>query len=137
MCAIWLIPKNRLRPWVLFDLVYVVAMLVTFALLVDRVGLKSVVIAYVIAHVSHAVLNYALARKTLGFHLGPDNRRLLLASFALLVGLGVWTPRDLPGVALALVALAAWAALVVRPDEWRTVWRKARVRLGQPSGPEA
>lgn len=130
MCAIWLVPKNRLRPWVLFDLVYAVAMLVTFALLVDRVGLKSVVIAYVVAHVSHAVLNYALARKALGFHVGPDNRRLLLASLALLVGLGVWTPRDLPGVALALLALAGWAALVVRPDEWRTVWRKVRPRLG-------
>ena len=129
MCGIWLVPKNRLRPWVLFDLVYGVAMLVTFWLLVDRVGLKSVVIAYVVAHISHAVLHYALARKTLRFHVGPDNRRLLLASAVLLGGLTVWTPRDLVGVGIALVALAAWAALVVRPDEWRTVWGRVQTRL--------
>src|SRR5882762_6003994 len=35
MCAIWLVPKNRLKPWVLFDVVYGIAMLVTFTLLVD------------------------------------------------------------------------------------------------------
>ncbi len=129
MCGIWLVPKNRLRPWVLFDLVYGITMLVTFSLLVDRVGLRSVVIAYVVAHISHAALHYALARKVLRFHLGPDNRRLLLASLALLIGLGVFTPRSLPGVALAVLALAAWAALVVRPDEWRTLWRRAHLRL--------
>jgi len=126
MCGIWLVPKNRLRPWVLVDLVYAITMLVTFSLVVDRVGLRSVVIAYVVAHISHAALHYALARKVLRFHLGPDNRRLLLASFALLVGLGVFTPRSLPGVALGVLALAAWAALVVRPDEWRTVWLRGR-----------
>jgi PST family polysaccharide transporter len=130
MCAIWLVPKNRLRPWVLFDLVYGITMLVTFSLLVDRMGLRSVVIAYVAAHVSHAGLHYALARKTLRFHLGPDNRRLLLASFALLVGLGAFTPRTLPGVGLGVLAWAAWAALVVRPDEWRMVWLYGRGLLG-------
>ncbi len=124
MCGIWLVPKNRLRPWVLFDLVYGVAILVTFWLLVDRVGLRSVVIAYVAAHVSHAVLHYALARKVLRFHVGSDNRRLLFASAALLGGLVVWTPRDPGGVVLGMAALAAWAALVVRPDEWRTAWRR-------------
>jgi PST family polysaccharide transporter len=134
MCSIWLVPKNRLRPWVLFDLVYGITMIVTFSLLVDRIGLRSAVIAYMVAHVSHAVLHYALARKTLGFHFGPDNRRLLIASLALLAGLGTFTPRDITGVALAVLALAAWAALVVRPDEWRTVWRRAtaliRARVG-------
>jgi len=129
VCGIWLVPKNRLRPWVLFDLVYGITMLVTFSLLVDRVGLRSVVIAYVAAHISHAALHYALARKTLGFHLGPDNRRLLLASIALLVGLGAFTPRTLPGVGLGVLAWALWAALVVRPDEWRRVWRQVQLRL--------
>ena len=127
MCSIWLVPKNRLRPWVLFDLVYGITMIVTFSLLVDRIGLRSAVIAYMAAHVSHAVLHYALARKTLGFGFGPDNRRLLIASFALLAGLGTFTPRNITGVALGVLALAVWAGLVVRPDEWRTVWR----RLGQ------
>jgi O-antigen/teichoic acid export membrane protein len=124
MCSIWLVPKNRLRPWVLFDLVYGITMIVTFSLLVDRIGLKSAVIAYMVAHVSHAVLHYLLARKTLGFRFGPDNRRLLIASLALLAGLGTFTPRDVGGVALGVLALAVWAALVVRPDEWRTVWRR-------------
>jgi O-antigen/teichoic acid export membrane protein len=127
VCSIWLVPKNRLRPWVLFDVVYGVAMLITFSLLVDRVGLKSMVIAYVVAHMSHTALHYALARKTLGFHFGPDNRRLLLASLALLIGLMAFTPRTLPGVGLGLLALVIWAALVVRPDEWQAVWRRARM----------
>jgi len=132
-CAIWLVPKNRLRPWVLFDVVYGAVMLVTFTLLVDRVGLKSAVIAYVAGHVSHAVLNYALARKTLRFRFGPDNRRLLFASLALLLGLSIWTPRGIPGVALALAALASWAGLVVRPHEWRTAWRRAGGLLSRPA----
>jgi len=93
----------------------------------------SAVIAYVVAHVSHAVLNYALARRTLQFDFGPDNRRLLLASFALLVGLTVWTPRDILGVALALASLTLWAALVVRPDEWRTVWQAAQRMISPQS----
>ena len=137
MCAIWLVPKNRLKPWVLYDVVYGIAMLATFTLLVDRVGLKSAVIAYVIAHMSHAVLHYALARRTLRFHFGPDNRRLLLASLALLIGLTVWTPRGILGVALAVASLALWAALVVRPDEWRTVWRRARLAISPPSPGDA
>jgi len=129
VCGIWLVPKNRLRPWVLFDLVYGVTMLVTFSLFVDRVGIRSVVIAYVAAHISHAALHYGLARKVLGFHLGPDNRRLLLASIALLAGLGTFTPRTLPGVGLGVLAWALWAALVVRPDEWRRVWGQVQRRL--------
>ncbi len=129
VCGIWLVPKNRLRPWVLFDLVYGITMLVTFSLLVDRVGLRSVVIAYVVAHISHAGLHYALARRALRFHLGADNRRLLLASIALLIGLGAFTPRNVPGAGLGVLALGAWAALVVRPDEWRTAWRRARAFL--------
>jgi O-antigen/teichoic acid export membrane protein len=133
MCSIWLVPKNRLRPWVLFDLVYGITLIVTFSLLVDRVGLKSAVIAYVVAHMSHAILHYMLARKTLGFRLGPDNWRLLLASFALLAGLGTFTPRTYPGVALAVLAVAAWAALVVRPDEWRTAWRRG-MQFVRPRG---
>jgi PST family polysaccharide transporter len=127
VCSIWLVPKNRLRPWVLFDVVAGVAMLITFSLLVDRVGLKSMVIAYVVAHLSHTALHYALARKTLGFSFGPDNRRLLLASLGLLIGLMAFTPRNLPGVGLGLLALLIWAALVVRPDEWQGVWRRARL----------
>ena len=129
VCGIWLVPKNRLRPWVLFDLVYGITMLVTFSLLVDRIGIRSVVIAYVAAHISHATLHYALARKTLRFHLGPDNRRLLIASIALLLGLGTFTPRTLPGVGLGVLAWALWAALVVRPDEWRRVWEQVQRRL--------
>lgn len=124
MCSIWLVPKNRLRPWVLFDLVYGITLIVTFSLLVDRIGLKSAVIAYMVAHVSHALLHYMLARKTLGFRLGPDNLRLLFASLALLAGLGTFTPRNLVGVGLGVLALLVWAVLVVRPDEWRTVWRR-------------
>jgi len=136
-CGIWLVPKNRLRPWVLFDLVYGVAMLVTFWLLVDRVGLRSIVIAYVVAHISHTALHYALARKTLGFHLGPDNRRLLLASLALFAGFVAFMPRTLPGAGLGILALAAWAALVVRPSEWLAVWRKVRVTIVPPPSADA
>jgi PST family polysaccharide transporter len=126
MFGIWLVPKNWLRPWVLFDIAYGVVMIVAFWLLVDRIGLRSVVFAYVAAHVTHAALHYFLARRSLGFRLGPDNRRLLLASFALLLGLATWTPRNPLGVALGLAALAAWATLVVRSDEWRAGLRRAR-----------
>ncbi len=131
-CGIWLVPRNRLRPWVLFDLVYGATMLVAFWLLVDRVGLKSIVIAYLVAHISHTALHYALARRTLGFHLGPDNRRLLFASFVLLAGFTALRPRTILGVAPGVVALAAWAALVVRPAEWRTAWLRIQLRLTPP-----
>ena len=130
MFGIWLVPRNRLKPWVAFDLVYGVTLLLAFVLLVDRIGLKSVVIGYVLAHVTHAVLHYALARRALGFRLGPDNRRLLLASFALLAGLAAWTPRNLPGVALGGLAAAAWALVVVRPHEWKAAREIAFRRLG-------
>jgi len=130
MFGIWLVPRNRLKPWVLFDLVYGVTLLVVFVFLVDRVGLKSVVIGYVLAHVTHAVLHYALARHALGFRLGPDNRRLLLASLALLAGLVAWTPRDLVGVAVGGVAVVAWALVVVRRHEWNAVREIALRRLG-------
>ncbi|HET9952354.1 MAG TPA: oligosaccharide flippase family protein, partial [Candidatus Eisenbacteria bacterium] len=92
MFGIWLVPREKLRPWVLFDLIYGAVLLTAFLLLVPHLGLKSVVAAYVLAHVSHAVLHYLLARKRANFRLGPANRRLLLASFALLVGLVAWTP---------------------------------------------
>lgn len=121
MFGIWLVPRNRLKPWVLFDLVYGVALLLAFLLLVGRLGLRSVVIGYVVAHVTHAVLHYVLARRRIGFRLGPDNRRLLLASLALLLGLAVWAPRDLEGVVAGAVALAAWAALVVKRSEWHAL----------------
>ena len=126
MFGIWLVPKNWLRPWVLFDVVYGIAMVLGFWLLVDRFGIRSVVYAYVAAHVTHAVLHYLWARRSLGFRIGADNRRLLLASFALLLGLARWTPRDLPGVALGLAAIAAWALLVVRRQEWIAAFQKAR-----------
>lgn len=135
MFGIWLVPRNRLKPWVVFDLVYGATLLLAFVFLVDRIGLKSVVIGYVLAHVTHAVLHYALARRALGFRLGPDNRRLLLASFALLAGLAAFTPRDLPGVALGGAAVVAWALIVVRPHEWKAIREIALRRMGfAPAG---
>ena len=80
--------------------------------------MKSVVIAYVAAHVSHAVLHYALARRVFGFRVGPDNRVLLGASFLLLVGLTVLRPRDLTGVGIGAAATVAWALIVVKQREW-------------------
>jgi enterobacterial common antigen flippase len=129
MFGVWLVPRNRLRPWVLFDVIYGLVLLGAFLLLVGRVGTRSVVLAYVAAHVSHSVLHYLLARRSIGFHLGAANRRLLLGSAALLLGLAAWTPHDLRGSALALLAACAWAGLVVRPREWRAAWARGRAIL--------
>jgi len=126
MFGIWLVPREKLKPWVLFDLVYGAVMLGAFVLLVPRVGLKSVVIAYVIAHVSHAVLHYILARRRANFRLGPANRRLLLGSFALLAGLVVWTPHTIPQAAIGAAAWVAWVLLVVRRHEWEWLLRRAK-----------
>jgi O-antigen/teichoic acid export membrane protein len=134
MFGIWLVPRNRLRPWVLFDVVYGVVLLVVFVLLVDRIGVRSVVVAYVAAHMSHAALHYALARRTLGFRVGPENRRLLLASLALLLGLLVWTPRTVLGTAAAGAAVLAWLLLAVRPREWKTLRDLAVARLARGMG---
>jgi len=131
--GIWLVPRERLRPWVLFDVIYGVVLLVAFLLLVDRVGLKSVVFAYVAAHVSHAVLHYALARRALGFRLGRDNTILLAASFALLLGLTLARPRDWIGVVLGGVAVLAWAAIVVKRREWLVFRQMAGRVLGLPT----
>ncbi|HTM00401.1 MAG TPA: oligosaccharide flippase family protein [Candidatus Omnitrophota bacterium] len=133
MFGIWLVPRNRLRPWVLFDVIYGVTLLVAFTLLVGRVGLKSVVIGYVLAHMTHAGLHYWLARRSIGFRLGPDNRRLLLASLALLLGLLAWTPKNLVGVAIGGLALLVWAGIVVRRREWTAMLDVARRRLGVAS----
>jgi len=126
MFGIWLVPREKLRPWVLFDLVYGVVLLVAFLLLVPHMGLKSVVTAYVLAHVSHAVLHYMLARKRANFRLGPANRRLLLASFALLAGLAAWTPRTIPQVGIGIAAWIGWVLLVVRRHEWEGILRRGR-----------
>ncbi|MGE5175846.1 MAG: oligosaccharide flippase family protein [Hyphomicrobiales bacterium] len=135
MFGIWLVPRNRLRPWVLFDVIYGLTLLVAFLLLVDRIGIRSVVIGYVLAHTTHATLHYLLARRVIGFRLGPDNRRLLLASLLLLAGLAVWTPRSVLGSALGGAALLVWAAVVVRPHEWRAMVGIVRRRLGLSGGP--
>ncbi|HEY7727761.1 MAG TPA: oligosaccharide flippase family protein [Candidatus Eisenbacteria bacterium] len=129
MFGVWLVPRNRLRPWVLFDVVYGLVLLGSFLLLTGPLGIRSVVVAYVAAHVSHAVLHYALARRSLRFTLGPDNRRLLLASFALLAGFVAWTPRDAGGAILGAAAAAVWALLVVRKSEWLGAWRRGRALL--------
>ena len=133
--GIWLVPRERLRPWVLFDVIYGVVLLGAFLLLVDRVGLKSVVFAYVAAHVSHAVLHYALARRALGFRLGRDNTILLSASFALLLGLALARPKDSLGVILGGLAVAVWAAIVVKRREWNTLREMARRFLGRSASP--
>lgn len=129
MFGVWLVPRNRLRPWVLFDVIYGVVLLGSFLLLTGPLGIRSVVVAYVAAHVSHAVLHYVLARRSLGFTLGPDNRRLLLVSFALLAGFVKWTPRDVTGGLLGAAAMVTWALLVVRKSEWLAVWRRGRALL--------
>ena len=131
MFGIWLVPRARLRPWVLFDLVYAVVLLGVFLLLVDRVGVRSVVLAYVAAHVSHAALHYVLARRAIGFHLGKDNTLLLLASFVLLAGLTALRPRDALGMVVAAAMTAAWAFLVIRRKEWISLRDMAFRALGR------
>ncbi len=126
MFGIWLVPRNRLRPWVLFDMVYGAAMIVGFLMLEPRFGLKSVVIAYVFAHATHMVLHYVLARRRANFRLGPANRRLALASFALFLGLVAWRPQTLPQMGLGIAVWIAWLLLVVRKHEWQGLWRRAR-----------
>jgi PST family polysaccharide transporter len=121
MFGIWLVPRNRLRPWVLFDVVYGLVILGAFLFLVDRVGVRAIVIAYVLAHVSHAVLHYGLARHAIGFRLGRDNRVLLLGSLALLLALLLVRPEDVPGMVIGGILSLAWAALVVKPREWRSL----------------
>jgi len=121
MFGIWLVPRNRLRPWVLFDVVYGLVILGAFLFLVDRVGVRAIVIAYVLAHVSHAVLHYGLARHAIGFRLGRDNRVLLLGSLALLLILLVVRPEDVPGMVIGGFLTAVWAAFVVKPREWRSL----------------
>jgi enterobacterial common antigen flippase len=116
--GIWLVPRARLKPWVAFDLVYAAVLLGVFLLLVDRVGVRSVVLAYVAAHVSHAGLHYVLARRAIGFRLGPDNRRLVIASFLLLTWITMLRPKDVTGMAIAGASMAVWALLVVRRREW-------------------
>ena len=118
MFGIWLVPRERLRPWVLFDVVYGVVLLTVFLLLVDRIGIRSVVYAYVAAHLSHAVLHYMLARRALGFRLGKENALLLGASLVLLIGLTVLHPRNLVGIGIGAAAAVAWALLVVQTREW-------------------
>jgi len=129
--GIWLVPRERLRPWVLFDVIYGVVLLLAFLLMVDHVGLKSVVFAYVAAHVSHAVLHYLLARRALGFRLGRDNTVLLSASFALLLGLTLARPKDWVGVVVGGVAVLAWAAIVVKRREWLALRQMAARVLGR------
>jgi PST family polysaccharide transporter len=133
--GIWLVPRNRLKPWVLFDLVYGAAMIVGFLFLEPRFGLKSIVIAYVIAHATHMVLHYFLARRRAKFRLGPANRRLALASFALFAGLVVWQPRTLPEMGIGIVAWIAWVLWVVRRHEWEGLWRRMRRFLPGASAP--
>jgi hypothetical protein len=116
---------------VAFDLVYAVVLLGVFLLLVDRVGVRSVVLAYVAAHVSHAVLHYVLARRAIGFRLGRDNTFLLLASFLLLAGLTALRPRDLAGMAVAGLATGVWALLVIRRKEWISLRDMALRALGR------
>lgn len=129
--GIWLVPRERLRPWVLFDMIYGVVLLLGFLFMVDHVGLKSVVFAYVAAHVSHAVLHYLLARRALGFRLGRDNTILLSASFALLLGLTLVRPKDWIGVVVGGVAVLAWAAIVVKRQEWLALRQMAARVLGR------
>jgi hypothetical protein len=131
MFGIWLVPRNRLRPWVLFDVVYGLVILGAFLFLVDRVGVRAIVIAYVLAHVSHAVLHYGLARHAIGFRLGRDNRVLLLGSLALLLALLLVRPEDVPGMVIGGILSLAWAALVVKPREWRSL-RDMAVRFVRP-----
>jgi enterobacterial common antigen flippase len=116
--GIWLVPRARLKPWVAFDLVYAAVLLGGFLLLVDRVGVRSVVLAYVAAHVSHAGLHYVLARRAIGFRLGPDNRRLVIASFLLLTWITLLRPKDVIGMVIAGSSMAIWALLVIRRREW-------------------
>jgi len=131
MFGVWLVPRQRLRPWVLFDVVYGVVLLAVFAVLVGRIGIQSVVFAYVAAHVSHAVLHYALARRALGFRLGAQNALLLGASLALLIGLTILRPRDMTGVMVGGAMALAWAAIVVQRKEWMALRDMALRALGR------
>lgn len=131
MFGIWLLPRERLRPWVLFDVVYGVTLLAVFVVSVDKIGLRSAVFAYIAAHMSHALLHYALARRALGFRLGRDNALLLGASLALLAGLAFLRPKDGVGVAIGAFALVGWAALVVKRSEWISLRNMAFRLLGR------
>jgi O-antigen/teichoic acid export membrane protein len=127
--SIWLVPRNRLRPWVAFDLVYGAAMILGFLFLEPRFGLKSIVIAYVVAHATHMVLHYLLARRRVNFRLGPANRLLALASLAFFLGLLAFPPRTLPQIGIGMAAWAVWVLLVVQRHEWQALWRGVRRRL--------
>ena len=89
------------------------------------------VLAYVAAHVSHAGLHYVLARRAIGFRLGPDNRRLVIASFLLLMGIIMLRPKDVAGMVMAGAATAVWALLVIRRREWVSLRDMALRALGR------
>lgn len=86
--GLWQIPKSRLKLWIGLELLYNVNLIVIFYFLVNFVSsdLVDYSIAYMVAGIIHASLNFWFARKNLGYRISKANNNLLVYSLILLTG---------------------------------------------------
>jgi hypothetical protein len=119
--GIWLVPKMKLRAFVILEIILNLNMIFIFYFLNSVMGadLKWVSLAYLTAYIVHFMLTYVFTRRELGYRLGHNNLKLLLLGLSLIVIVILLSQYSLIwGYVIALPVLAIWMSLAIKKHEY-------------------
>ncbi len=123
------LPLGRVAPWLWLNVSSTIVVIPLSWVLIGRMGLPGVVLAYAISQAIQAGLSWWYIARYAGFHLARANTWLLVRSLVLLLALA-WLPSEGAIPYLAGAGLTAgWLALAVSRNEMRQVLALARGRL--------
>jgi len=85
--GLWLIPKFKIKQWILFDLSFYTIFLLLFYFLIKYcdIGVLAVSVSYLISYVVYLVINYFYAVQQINFSLDKNNKKMISVSIFLIL----------------------------------------------------
>ncbi len=127
--GIALLPMGKVRVWLLSNLAGVIAFFGSAMILLPRFGLTGVVTAYAIGFGLQALLGGGYLWRRVAFRFADGNAGLLARSLGVIIAIGVIPEGPLIRAAGGVLLMAIWAAMALRPDEYRRAWSAGSRRI--------
>jgi O-antigen/teichoic acid export membrane protein len=118
--GLWLIPKLKIKQWLIFDIInYMVFYFTFYALLYSgKFGIKSVSIAYMISFILHVIINFAYVKISLNFSLSLANLKILsFSSLFVIFAFAISSYNEGIGYLVILPLLSIWLFLSIKKEE--------------------
>jgi len=119
--GLWLLPNLKIKQWILFDFVFYVLFYSLFYIFLNysTFGIKSVSIAYLIAYISHFIINFLYTKFSIDFkYMNKNLKNLFISSIVLALALFVSEYNEIYGYIIIIPLIVVWTFFVIKKRDF-------------------